>query len=284
MAVPTVYWNGEYRTKDEVAVSPDDRGFLLGDGVYEVVRTYDGRILALKEHLERLKRSVGEIEIEVDPTLFVALEAVCRELLERNALTKGEATVYLQITRGVAPRTHAFPSPTVQPTVYAAATPFTPHREAIERGASAVTAPDIRWLRCDVKSISLLPNVLANTAAKRAGAVETIMHREGVITEGSHTNVMAVIDDAVWTHPIGNRILSGITRQIVLEECRAAQIPVVEAPFSIDALSRASEAWVCGTTADVTPIIRIDGHPVGNGEVGPITSRVQELFAKRIAR
>jgi D-alanine transaminase len=275
-AAPVVYFDARFSLKDDVRISPDDRGFLLGDGVYEVAAAYDGNFVALDRHLERLSRSLAESRI--DDSVTEPLETVFQELLERNGLAaKGKALVYLQITRGVAPRTHAFPKTPVRPTVYAFAAPF-PDMGDLDAGVSAITRPDRRWSRCDIKSISLMANCLANQEAKESGAFEAILIRDGIALEGTHTSFFAVLDDRVVTAPLSPLILPGITREIVLELCRSHDIAMSEEPIPETSLGDATELFITGTTTEVVPIIAVDGRPIGNGKPGPVTSRLISLY------
>ncbi len=275
-AGPVVYFDGHFALKEDVRISPDDRGFLLGDGVYEVAAAYDGNFIALDRHLDRLRRSLGEARIEdsvADP-----LETVFQELLERNDLAaKGKAMVYLQVTRGVAPRTHAFPKSRIRPTVYGFAAPF-PDMGDLDAGVKVITRPDRRWSRCDIKSISLMANCLANQEAKESGAFEAILIRDGIALEGTHTSFFAVMDDQVLTAPLSPLILPGITRAIVLELCRSDGITVSEQHIPETSLSGASELFLTGTTTEVLPIISINGNRVGDGKPGPVTLRLEALY------
>jgi D-alanine transaminase len=271
-----VYFNGAYVPKTEVRISPDDRGFLLADGVYEVVAAVRGRWFRLDAHLARLARSMREIKlhgVDVD-----GLEEIAGGLLRRNGLTDAFAKLYIQITRGVAPRHHAFPHGTVDPTVYATVTPFEPPEDRWEEGVSAITTPDTRWARCDIKSIALLPNVLASQVAAEAGAYEALLVRDGVVTEGSHTSVLIVVDGEVRTHPGDPSILPGVTRAWAMEACRDLDIPMREAEVSADALSDVDEIMLLGTTSGVMPVVRVDGDPVGAGVPGPIARELQTAF------
>jgi D-alanine transaminase len=275
-SAPVVYFDGRFSLKDDVHISPDDRGFLLGDGVYEVAAAYDGNFVALDRHLERLSRSLAESRI--DDSVTEPLETVFQELLERNGLAaNGKAMVYLQITRGVAPRTHAFPKTPVKPTVYAFAAPF-PDLGDLDSGVAAITRPDRRWSRCDIKSISLMANCLANQEAKESGAFEAILVRDGIALEGTHTSFFAVIGDRVVTAPLSPFILPGITREIVLELCRAHDLAVSEEPIPEGSLSDASELFITGTTTEVVPVIELDAKPVGDGKPGPVTRRLISLY------
>ena len=273
-----VYFNGRFLPKDQVHLSPDDRGFLFGDGVYEVVRSYEGKLFKLGPHLDRLRYGLAELEIEgVD---VECLADVCGELVERNSLASGDATVYLQVTRGAAPRTHFFPDPAVPPTVYAQAGRFAPKGDPAV-GVAAITVPDIRWARCDIKSVQLLANCLANQRARRSGAQEALLVRDGVVLEGSHTSVFFVLDGEVRTAPKSNYILPSITREVVLEICRAEGIDARETPVHYHQLSQVSELFIVGTTVEVMPVVQLDGRRVGNGRPGPVARRLLERFQER---
>lgn len=271
-----VFFDGQFLPKDEVRISPDDRGFLFADGVYEVVRVYRGQPFLMDEHLRRLRYSLGEVRISLPQ--IETLHDIARELIRRNDLAQGEASIYIQVTRGVAPRKHAFPAALTPATLYVTASPFLPRREKWAEGVAVILVPDIRWARCDVKSLALLPNVLASQAAKEQGAEEAIFVRDGFLTEGAHTNACAVIDGEVTTHPATNRILAGITRGLVLELCAGLGIPYRERPIAADALDAAQEMMILGTTTEIMPVIAVDGRPVGNGRPGPVTRQLQEAF------
>jgi D-alanine transaminase len=271
-----VYFDGRYVAKSEVRVSPDDRGFLLGDGIYEVAAAYDGRFVALDRHMERLRRSLREIRI--DDSVADPLETVFQELLERNGFSEaGKSMVYLQVTRGAAPRTHAFPKVPVRATVYAYAVPF-PDMGNLAAGINAITRPDLRWLRCDIKTISLIANCLANQEAKENGAFEAILIRDGLALEGTHTTFFGIKDGVIRTAPLSNFILPGITREITVEAALRAGIEVIETPIAAAELSTMDELFITGTTTEVVPIIRLDGRPVGSGEPGETTLRLMELY------
>lgn len=276
-----VYLNGAYVPHAEARVSVDDRGFLFADGVYEVARVYRGRIFRMEDHLRRLARGLAELRIPFDDV--AGLDAVARRLLAENGLAEAEATIYIQVTRGAAPRAHAFPSPPAAPTVYVAARPFPGHpRECVEEGVAAITVPDTRWSRCDIKSVGLLPNVLANQRAKEAGAFEALFVRDGVVIEGSHSNLFAVVGGELVTYPECNYILPGITRAVTIELARDLGIPVREGPIHLERLDRVEELFLSGTTTEVMPISRVDGRPVGDGRPGPVTRRLREAFLERI--
>jgi D-alanine transaminase len=277
---PTVYFNGAYVAKDEVRISPDDRGFLFADGIYEVVRSYHGHVFELDAHLRRLANGLRAIEIGgID---VPSLAAVARELLARNGLT-AEATVYFQITRGAAPRVHAFPDPLPPPTVYAEARAFTPKGDPAV-GIPVITVPDVRWARCDIKSVALLPNCLANQRARAAGAVEAIFVRDGVALEGTASSFFAVIDGEVRTAPSSNYILPSITRDVVLRLCRETGMAHREYPVLAEHLPRASELFMAGTTLEVMPVVRVDGQTVADGRPGPVATRLLAAFRKLALR
>lgn len=273
------YLNGKYLPRSATTIPVEDRGFIFGDGVYEVWRAVNGRLFETDRHLARLAYGLRELRIsEPEIVRREVLDEVADRLLTESGLTDGESTLYVEITRGVAPRTHAFPPAGTAPTVFAMANRFAPPNDLRARGASAITTTDVRWLRCDIKTIQLLPNVMAKQAAAERGAMEAIMIRDGVITEGSHANVLCVLDGEIRTHPLGNLILPGITRAVVLEIARAMAIPVREEAFSERDIARLDECFLAGTTADVMPIVRVNDQPVGAGAPGPITMRLYKEF------
>lgn len=267
-----VYLDGAYVPVSEACVSIDDRGFTFADACYEVTAFIDGRFVALDRHLARLQRGLDAIQIDFSAE---SLAPIHDELIERNGLKQEPiASVYVQVTRGVAPRSHGFPAaPT--PTVLVRAQPIARiAARRIEIGSSAITRPDQRWGRVDIKTTGLLPNVLAEQAAIEAGVDDVIQHRDGLVTEGSHSNVFAVIDSALVTAPADHRILAGVTRGIVLELAHGQNIDVIEREWSLDELVGADEVLMTSTTAGVRPIIEIDGRPVGSGARGPIVDKL----------
>ncbi|MFN2604001.1 MAG: aminotransferase class IV [Gemmatimonadaceae bacterium] len=275
-----VYFDGRYVMKNEVSVSPDDRGFLLGDGIYEVAAAYDGKFIALDRHMDRLRGSLREARI--DESVADPLEDVFTGLLERNGFSEsGKAMVYLQVTRGVAPRTHAFPKGAVKPTVYAYAAPF-PDMGDLATGVGAITRPDLRWSRCDIKVISLMANVLANQEAKETGNFEAILIRGTTVLEGTHTSIFGVLGGEVRTAPLSPLILPGITREIVVGLCQTNHIELREEPMTETELRRADELFLTGTTTEVVPITRLDEEKVGNGKAGPVTTRLMSLYSAAI--
>jgi len=275
--VSVVFLNGEYLDKSEARVSVDDRGFLLADGVYEVSPAYRGRFFRLGAHLQRMRAGLAALRIDFDPAAFPDMH---RELLARNGLGEQDvAYVYVQVTRGVAPRSHAFPKTPVAPTVYAFANRYQrASREVWEQGFQAVTVPDNRWARLDIKSIALLPNALAQQAAVDAGVHDAIFVRDGIALEGAHSNFFGVFDGTVVTYPLSNYILGGITRDVVIELARGLGIPVVERAIPVQDLAHADELFFTGTTTEVKPCVSVDGRPVGDGRVGPVTRALFDAF------
>ena len=276
------YFNNNFVPKEEIKISPDDRGFVFGDGVYEVIRTYQGKLFRMDEHLRRLERSLREIRIAgVDIEI---LNQISEDLLRRNDLSAKDAIVYIQITRGAAPRKHAFPEQPTPPTIYLTASPLNSSQRRTEVGVKAILVPDNRWARCDIKSVALLPNVLANQQAAEQGADEAVFVRDGALTEGTHSNFCAVFDGELVTYPRSNYILGGVTRQVVLQLCRELAIPVREFPVLQKDLRQADELFLSGTTTEVLPIVQVDEWTVGSGQPGPITRKLQKAFREIVSR
>jgi D-alanine transaminase len=275
-----VYLNGQFTLHSQAAVPVDDRGFLFADGVYEVIRVYNGELFQAEPHYRRMRAGLAALRIR--DTGMDELPAIAQQLIADNGVT-GDGTVYIQVTRGVAPRKHAFPAADVLPGMYVVAKPFKQYPdEYFSDGVPAVTVPDTRWSRCDVKSIALLPNVLANQQAHDAGAFEALFVRDGVLIEGSHSNLFAVIDGTLITYPSCNYILTGITRNVVLELARELDIPTAEAPIYVEQLAAIEEMFLSGTTTEVLPVTQLNGSGVGTGSRGPITERLQQAYRRRI--
>lgn len=274
------YLDGRYQPLEEARVPVLDRGFLFGDGVYEVIPVYGGRPLALDRHVARLERSLAEIRIP-PPHDAETWTAILTGLIERNG--GGDQSVYVQVTRGVAPRRdHRFPDP-VRPTVLAMSSPLGPPDPAIaSEGVAAITAPDPRWARCDIKAITLLPSCLLRQQAADAGAQEAILIRDGLATEGATSNLFVVRRGRVHTPPLGADLLPGVTRALVLEQVAAAGIPLAEAPVPADALGDADEIWLSSSTRQVVPVTRLDGRPVGDGRPGPLWQEVAHRYARHV--
>jgi D-alanine transaminase len=278
-----VYLNGTFLQRERATVSVDDRGFLFGDGVYEVVRVMDGGYVDADRHLARLRRSLAELRLPDPAAGGVDLLTIGAELLQRaGAASDGEAVVYMQVTRGAAPRRHAFPAAGTPPTVFVSAWPFVPKREQMASGVAAVSHPDLRWRRCDIKSVNLLANVLANQSATEQGAYDAMLVRDGVVTEGTHSNVIAVVNGVLRTHPNGWAILPGVTRGVVLELAREAGIEVLEEALTLAELARAEEVFFTGTTTDVMPVISLDGQGLQSGSPGPVARDLGERLAARM--
>ena len=276
------YFNDQYLEKDQIRLSPDDRGFLFGDGLYEVIRSYKGRLFLGREHIDRL--NYGARHLQLNTTDFSFLETVSRELIQRNNLEDEDATVYLQVTRGAALRSHPFPDADTPLNIYGTAQTFnhTLARKYQDEGAGVITLSDNRWARCDMKTTSLTANVLANQRAKEKGCPEAIFIRDGVMLEGTHSNFMAVMDNTLVTAPLSNYILGGITRNHIVKRCADLGIAVEERPIFEKDAHLCTEMMVTGTTTEVTPVITVNGKPVGDGKPGPIARKLQAALSADI--
>lgn len=271
--------NGAFMPLAEAKVSIEDRGFQFGDGVYEVIRTYKGRPFSLDAHLARLDRSAAALNL---PQQYSRADWTHHILEGIKQAGYPEAKIYLQITRGVAPRDHAY-SDDATPTVVMTVREFHPLDRSVQAtGVDAMTTEDIRWGRCDIKSVNLLANVLARQRVRQAGVFEAILVNGGFMTEGAISNVMVVQGGTVVTAPEGARILSGVTRAIVLDLARSAGLSVQERFVSQAELYEANEVFLTGTTVEVLAVVRIDGKTIGAGRPGPITQRLAESFTSQI--
>lgn len=276
-----VYLNGTFTEQENAAVSVADRGFVFGDGIYEVIRVVDGRLIMEEEHLSRMDEGLNGLRIRLEEDLRNAIPQIARELLKKNKHLTGESTVYLQITRGAAfPRTHEFPKEPVEPTLFLSTKPFTPHKKLHETGTDAITLPDVRWTRCNLKTVNLLPNTLAKQAAKDAGVNSAVMIRDGVITESPNANIFCVRNGVLYTFPASNYILNGITRRAVLSIASRQQIPLVQEPVREEEIAILEELFFSGTTTDIQPVTMINGNPVGNGKPGPVTRKIQKAYSE----
>jgi D-alanine transaminase len=276
------YVNGRYLPIGAPAVPVEDRGLQFADGVYEVVKVLGGRLRDLDRHLGRLERSLEALAIP-PPMSRAALTGVIRETLRRNRLR--DASVYLQIDRGVAPRNHLFPK-AVRPSLIVTVRRLAlPGPSELAAGVGVVTAPDERWKRCDVKSVSLLANVLAKQRGADAGCREAWLYDvQGRVTEGASSNAYIVDRDGrLVTRPLGPEILGGVTRSVVLDLARGAGIEVVERPFTVAEAKQAREAFLTSTSSLVLPVTAIDGHPVANGHPGSTTVLLLELYRGHLA-
>src|SRR5687768_15350878 len=274
----TAFINGRFLPLAAATVSIEDRGFQFGDGVYEVIRTYGGRPFKVEAHLARLEHSAQAIGLRQP----YARERWAQYILEGLRLAAfPEAKIYLQITRGTAPRDHAY-TQELEPTVVMTVRDLRPQDPTLQAaGVLAMTTEDIRWGRCDIKSVNLLANVLARQQAKQAGVFEAILIREGRMTEGAVSNVMVVRDGILVTAPEGAHILSGVTRGIVLDLARRGGLPVEERYCSRQELMGAAEVFLTGTTVEVLGVVGIDGKPIGSGAPGPVTHNLAKRFQEQ---
>lgn len=265
----------------EAAVDPQDRGYYFGDGIYEVFRIYSGRIFEKEAHLDRLVRSASELRIPL-PFDIGRIAGLLDQLLAAEPVEDG--TLYLQITRGAAPRAHAFPPEGTPSVMTGYVNAYERPLAKLEQGIRLAVVPDIRWLRVDIKTLNLLPNVLAKQEATDKGADEAVLHREGTVTECSSSNIMIVKDGTLRSHPANHLILHGITRSVVLELAQSLGIPVTLEPFTLGELLEADEVFLTGTTTEVMPVIRIGDTVISHGSPGPVTRSLQQAFAGRIGR
>lgn len=276
-----VVLNGELIDRERARIDIEDRGYQFGDGVYEVIRVYNRKLFTGTEHLQRLVESAKKISLVI-PYTILEMEQMLNQMIEKNQLILG--TVYLQFTRGVAVRNHAFPTPGTPGTFVAYTKEVVRPTATMKSGVKALLTEDLRWLCCDIKSLNLLGNLLAKQKAIEADCFEAILHRGDRITEGSASNISIIKDCVLITHPVDNYILNGITRQKVLEICRNHQIPFEERTFTIKDLLTADEVYLSSTTLEVTPIIEIAGAKINDGNPGPITIKIQKLFEEEIIR
>lgn len=273
------YVNGQYRGLRDATVNIEDRGYQFADGVYEVCEVRGAKIVDMPRHMTRLQRSLHELQIAL-PMPLAALEVVIHEVMRRNRVSYG--MVYLQISRGVAHRDHAFPASTVKPSVVITAKSlnFAKNQSAAAQGIGVITTPENRWPRVDIKSVSLLPNVLAKQQAKEQGAYEAwFVDRDGFVTEGSSSNAWIVTKSGtVVTRSAESGILAGVTRAVLMEVLAALQIRLEVRPFTPDEAYAAAEAFVTASTQIVMPVVTIDGKAIGEGKPGPIAAKLREHF------
>jgi len=276
----TAYFNGKLLPKDDIKISPDDRGFLFADGIYEVVRWYEGFFYDISSHTTRLKRSLRELRINwPDADRF---SSIANDLIKLNKLETQPAMVYLQVTRGAARRSHSFPIPEVTPTAYAYAWGFVPDSQLKETGIKVMLKEDIRWSRCDIKSVALLPNTLSFQEASENGLKECIFVRNGFITEGSHSNIFFVIEGTLFTHPESNNVLSGITRKNILRIAQESGIKIREEAVQENRIRFIREAFISNTSAEVIPVTELGGNTIGEGVPGPVTRIIRDKFDAEI--
>lgn len=269
------YLNGEFVPLLDARIPVLDRGFIYGDGVYEVIPVYGRRPFRVDGHLARLKRSLAAIRID-DPMADAAWEALIAELIARNE--PADQSIYIQVTRGVAKRDHSFPKGIV-PTVFLMSNPLsTPSAEQVERGVAAVTTTDNRWYRCDIKSTALLANVLLRQFATDQGAAEAVLMRDGFLTEGSAANIFAVKNGVILTPAKSHLLLPGITYDVIIELARGAGLALEQRDVSEVEVRAADELWLTSASREVLAITTLDGRPVGKGDPGPIFRRMYALF------
>ena len=279
------YFNGEMVEPGAKVVSLDDRGYCFGDGVYEVVRVYNGRAFAFSYHQDRLYRSMREMDIPVrmPPDELQELHEI---MIEQSEITDGY--IYLQITRGVTPRHHAFERSKLEPQMYMFIKPITTDLEALQQGVKAITLPDERWARVDIKTLNLIPNILAQTKAEKKGAYTAILVRDGIVTEGATSNVFVMKDGVCYTHPADHHILKGITRQLVVTRVApTAGITVIEREFDEAFLQDADEIFFTDTIGGIIPITTLNREPVGDGKPGKaakvLAEQLQHLMEEGLA-
>jgi D-alanine transaminase len=276
----TVYLNGRFLPIEQAYVPVLDRGFIFGDGVYEVIPVYSGHPFRLQEHLKRLDQSLAAIRLP-NPHDLATWERLIRELLAPNMACSEaykDISLYLQVTRGPAPRDHAFPEK-VTPTVFMMCSPLVPPSDAVrEQGVAAISADDFRWHRCDIKAISLLPNVLLRQMAVDAGAMETVLFRDGILTEGAVSNIFAVERGVILAPPKDNHMLPGITYDLILELARSNDIAVEVGYFEEARIRAADELWTTSSAREILPITTLDGQPIGNGKPGAMFRRMYGIY------
>jgi D-alanine transaminase len=276
------YVNGGYVPYHQASVAMEDRGYQFADGIYEVIVFFGHRLLDEALHLKRLERSLGELGIPM-PMSKPALSLVIRELIERNPYKNG--LIYMQVTRGVAPRNHLF-APHLEPVLTMAVMPLkAPTPAMLQKGVSAISRPDQRWGRCDIKSIGLLANSLAKNAAAKEKAYEALLVDEhGMVTEGSATNAYMVKDGVIFTHPATNEILGGVRRTVLQRICDESQLQFREIAFSLEEAKRADELFITSASSNVLPITSLDGAKIGTGLPGAVTQRLMELYRDHVTQ
>lgn len=272
-----VFLNGQFLAAEDAKVSVLDRGFLLGDGVYEVIPVYQGHCFQLEKHLIRLQNSLDGVRMK-NPHTIDEWQSIIEQVVARNG--EGDQAVYLQVTRGVAPRDHVFPEHT-DPTAFVMSNPMQKVEPKYkQQGIKAITVPDIRWQNCNIKAITLLPNSLLKQQAQDAGAQEALLIREGYLTEGSASNAYVVIEGTIYTAPKDEKVLPGITRDIVVEIARQADIPLKEEAVTEQQLMNADEVWVSSSTKEILPVTNLNDKMLGQGKPGPLWQRMDALYQR----
>jgi D-alanine transaminase len=275
-----ILYNGKLLNSADVFISPEDRGYYFGDGVYEVFRIYQGKLYQKEAHLRRLVQSAASIQLDL-PYSIEEISRMVEELNRQDNVSEG--TLYMQITRGIAPRAHTFPEK-ASPTIYAYCKQVSRPLESMRHGIRAITMDDIRWLRCDIKCLNLLPNTLAKQHAVTQGVEEAVLHRSGTVTECSASNIMIIKNNRLYTHPANHLILHGITREVVLSIANEIGLEVRESAFDTGSLYQADEVFITGTTVEITPVIEVDQKSIGNGIPGKMTMKMQQAFEQTIGK
>jgi len=275
LCLPTVYLNGDFLPIEEAKISPLDRGFIFGDGVYEVIPFYAGRGLRMREHLQRLQRSLDELEID-NPYMLEQWETLITSLIEKNG--GGNVGVYIQVTRGVAKRDFPPPKGLTQ-TVFMMVNPLaTPKPEIYTRGISCVSLDDNRWLKCHIKSVALLGAVLLKHESNQGGYDDAVLFRDGYLTESSASNIAAVKNGVILCPPMDNLVLPGITYELMIELARKSNMPLEIRRVPRRQVKTADELWIMSSTKEVVPIVKLDDKPIGSGLPGPIFKQMHQLF------
>ncbi|WP_088005554.1 D-amino-acid transaminase [Indiicoccus explosivorum] len=270
--------NDQLIKEEQLTISKEDRGYQFGDGIYEVIRVYEGELYTMKEHMDRFYESADKIKLVIPYTKDV-LHKLIYDLVEANEVVNGY--IYMQITRGAAPRQHQFPEQ-ASPVLTAYTNLVERPLQGMRDGVSGKFAEDVRWLRCDIKSLNLLGNVLAKQEAIAEGCFEAILHRDGTVTEGSSSNVYGIKDGTVYTHPANNFILNGITRRTILEVCAEVGVPVRETAFTKSEALEMDEMFISSTTAEILPLVSMDGKQIGDGTPGATTRKLQQGFERKL--
>ncbi|SER92111.1 D-amino-acid transaminase [Psychrobacillus sp. OK032] len=274
-----ILWNDEIINEEDVKIGFEDRGYQFGDGIYEVIKIYHGNVFTATEHIDRLYASADKIQLVIPYTKDV-MHKMLHELIETNEVENGH--IYVQVTRGTSPRQHNFPNPAVESVLTAYTKETTRPFDQLENGVKACFVEDIRWLRCDIKSLNLLGNVLAKQEAISKDCYEAIQHRGEIVTEGSSSNVYGIKDDVLYTHPVSNLILNGITRKVILDCCDEIGLKVIEAAFTKEQALAMDEMIMSSTNAEVMPIISLEGQLIGEGKRGKWTEKLQQAFEHKI--
>jgi D-alanine transaminase len=277
-----VYLNGQFLSLEDAKINVLDRGFIFGDAVYEVWRLVDGKLFESDRHLARLANGLRDLAITPPPESKRAkLHEITDRLVKENGINR-EGSLFLEMSRGVAPRTHHYPNPAVAPTVFIMANSFVPPEDLRAKGGSLMLIDDVRWKRCNVKTTQLLPNAMARQQAVENDTMDAAFVRDGIVTEATAANVMAVIDGTVYTHPVDGAILPGVTREVVLELAKANGVSVREEGLPVDRFRTAREIFLVGTLTDVMPIVKLDGKQVGDGKPGPVTLKLFKALRERL--